>query len=137
MANQLGTDPNGKPITPAAIAQVNVQQANGFVDVQILDNSPIVRAINYYVNIADNPGFTNARVVNLGPSRNYHTILPNGTFYIQAQSQYPAGGPPSDPVSASAPVAITTSVIGALTLFPSQGSGTGGGGAGLTISRKV
>ena len=136
LASQLQADPNGADIVPTPVAQVKVQQSNGFIDVAIVDNSPIARAINYYIIIASSPGDPNPRIIPNGPSRNYHTTLPNGTYYISAQSQYPHGGPPSSPVAAAAPVVISASAIGTLALFPSQGSGTGGGGAGKTLQRK-
>lgn len=132
---QLASDPNGSPITPAVPGQIQIQQQNGFVDLVIIDNSPISRAINYFVEISTTPGFQNPRTVPNGPSRNYHTTLPNGTFYFRVRSQYPAGGPASAP-SMAVSVTIASSVIGTLTLFASQGSGTGGGGAGQTITRK-
>lgn len=136
VSEQLATDPNGGNVVPPVIAQLLVQQLKGFVDIAIIDRSPISRAINYYLEISTSPSFGNPRTIALGPSRNYHMMLPNGTFYFRARSQYPHGGPPSNPVSAQSALVITASVIGALTLFSSQGSGTGGGGAGKTLSRK-
>lgn len=135
VARQLSTDPNGSEVTPASPAQLMVQQQNGFVDLAVVDNSPISRAINYYVEWADNPGFNGYRTLPLGPSRNGHIMLPNGTYSLRARSQYPAGGPASAPCKAVS-VTIAASVIGTLSLFASQGSGTGGGGAGATITRK-
>lgn len=135
VAAQLATDPNGSPIVPAAPALIQVQEMNGFVDLAITDNSPISRAINYFLEISSTPGFENPRTVPLGPSRNYHTTLPNGTYSLRARAQYPAGGPASSPTPATT-ITITTSAIGTLALFPSQGSGTGGGGAGASITRR-
>lgn len=136
VAAQLATDPNGSNLVPATVAQLQVQQQNGFVDFAIVDNSRISRAINYYIQYSQTPGFQNPRQITLGPDRNGHTILPNGTYYFRALSQYPAGGPASTPSEPVGPIVIASSAIGTLTLFPSQGSGTGGGGAGQTIQRK-
>jgi hypothetical protein len=135
VAAQLATDPNGSPITPAVPAQLVVQHQNGFVDMAVVDNSPISRAINYYVELADNEGFSGYHTIPLGPSRNGHDLLPNGNWWLRVRSQYPAGGPASAPSQAVA-ISIGGSPIGALTLLPSQGSGTGGGGAGSIIKRK-
>lgn len=140
LSAQLGTDPNGADITPANVAQVEAQHlGNGLVDVAITDNSSLSRAINYYVEYDTSPNFTgNPRGVAIGPLRNGSIFLPNGTYYIRAYSQYPAGGPPSKPVMFSKPVLVSGSA--AMPLLASQGSGTGkpgqaGQGAGKTITR--
>jgi hypothetical protein len=136
LSTQLGSDPNGSDVVPPQIGQVNVSQTKGFVDVAITDNGSIARAINYYLEIATDAGFSTARVYSLGPSRNWDKVLPNGTYWIRAYSQYPAGGPPSAAVNYGLnPVVISASVIGNHILQGTQGSGTGGGGAGKTITR--
>lgn len=132
-AQQAGTNPNGAPLIPASPGKVQVQAAGGFVDVQITDKSPILRAIQYYVEVDTDQNFSNPRLVAWGPGRNPTFFLPNGTYYVQVRSQYPQGGPPSAPTRWPNALTITGSV--ALTLFESQGAGTGGGGAGLTVNR--
>jgi hypothetical protein len=140
LAAQLSADPNGSDITPANVAQVQAQHlGNGLVDVAITDNSSLSRAINYYIEADTSPNFTsNPRGITTGPIRNGSLVLPNGTYYVRAYSQYPAGGPPSKPVNAAQPIVVTGSA--SLPLLASQGSGTGnpgqgGQGAGKTINR--
>jgi hypothetical protein len=141
LAHQLATDPNGKAdVIPAQVAQVQAQHlGNGLVDVSITDNSSLSRAINYHVEYSADAGFTNPRGAPLGPWRTGTIVLPNGTWYIRAYSQYPAGGPPSNPVNAQSPIVVSEAATGVL--FASQGSGTGtpnsggGAGSGKTISR--
>lgn len=133
-AQQAGTNPNGAPLVPASPGAIQVQASGGLVDVQITDKSPILRAIQYYVEVDTDPNFTNPRLVASGPGRNFLFTLPNGTFYVQVLSQYPQGGPPSSPLKWPNAVTITGSV--SMTLLGSQGAGTGGGGAGKTINRK-
>jgi hypothetical protein len=140
LAAQLGSDPNGSDVTPAKVAQVMAQHlGNGLVDVAITDNSSLSRAVNYYVEYDTSPDFSNnPRGTALGSYRNGQVTLPNGTYWVQAYSQYPAGGPPSKPVMFPQPIMVTGSA--GLPLLNSQGSGTGkpgqaGQGAGKTVAR--
>jgi hypothetical protein len=120
------TDPNGADIIPSAVAMVQAQHVgNGQIDLAITDNSSLSRSINYFLDYSTDPGLSNPYTVAIGPSRNYHGLtLPNGTWYIQAYSQYVHGGPPSRPVRVSSPIIVTGSHKG--TFFAPQGSGTGG-----------
>lgn len=133
ITNQLGSNPNGGNVVPAPVAQVQAQHlGNGVIDIAITDNSSVSRAINYYAEYSQSPSFSNYYTHVMGPSRNSHSLtLPNGTWYLRGRSQYPAGGSASVPISASGPVVVTGS--SKVALFPSQGSGTGGGGAGSVI----
>lgn len=135
VASQLAMDPNGADNLPASVALMSAQNLMGHVDFALTDNSKISRAINYFVEIDVAPGFVNPIVVPLGPSRNGTKLLPNGTYYLRPNSQYVTGGPPSAYGPTFGPLVISNSVIGNGTLLPSQGSGTGGGGAGKTITR--
>lgn len=139
VAKQLATDPNGGNVVPANVSQVQAQHlGNGVVDVSITDNSPIARAINYHVEYDSSSEFTNPRGAHLGPWRTGTVVLPNGNWHVRAYSQYPAGGPPSDPVYAGM---VTVAGAASGSLFPSQSSGTGkpqqggGQGSGKVIQR--
>jgi hypothetical protein len=152
-SKNLQNDPNGANVTPPAIGSIQTStgsqtfttsgaatvQVGGGVHVAITDNGQIGRAVNYFVEYDVTPNFLNPWVEHLGASRNKMISLPNGTYYMRAYSQYPAGGPPSTPITAPAPVVITNSPFPAL--LPSQASGTGkpstggGHGAGKVISR--
>jgi hypothetical protein len=141
IANQLSADPNGADVVPANLAKVQVQHVGGGqIDVALTDNSKINRSVNYYVEYSQDQKFTNSYTLDMGSSRNDHTLrLPNGTWFFRGLSQNPNGGPPSSPVAHPDPIVVVgSSVTG--TLFASQGSGTGlptqaGQGAGKTISR--
>lgn len=141
VALQLSSDPNGNDVVPENIAQLQVQHlGNGLVDIAIVDNSNISRAIEYHVEYSTDPAFTNPRGIHLGAWRTGTHVLPNGIYYFRAYSQYPAGGPPSQPIPAQLPVTVANSAT--LPLFPSQASGTGkpnsggGFGSGKVLSRK-
>jgi hypothetical protein len=152
-SQNLQNDPNGANVTPPNINGIQAQTGNstlavsggatvpvgGGVHVAITDNGKIGRAVHYFVEYDVTPNFTNPWVEHLGPSRNRMLSLPNGTYYLRAYSQYPAGGPPSTPVLFSQPIVVTNSPFPAL--LPSQASGTGipstggGHGAGKVINR--
>lgn len=106
----------------------------GLVDVAITDQAQHP-AINYFVEVADNPGFSAARVAYSGPSRNALVTLPNGKWYVRTYSQYQYAGSQSN--SNQNPPSTNVMVTGSIatgSLLSSQGSGTGTGqtpGAGF------
>lgn len=129
-ANIDGTE--NAPNIPSSIQAKHL--GGGLVDVAITDQAKHP-AINYFVEVADNPGFRNSRVVQSSPSRNGLVTLPNGTWHIRAYSQYQYSGSPSNsnqnPPSTSV---MVTGSIASESLLNSQGSGTGTGqtpGAGF------
>lgn len=129
LAHQLSTDPNGKEVIPPNIAGLQVQHlGNGNIDVAITDNAPISRAIEYHVEYSTDPSMASPRGRSLGSWRTGEFSLPNGQWYFHAYSQYPAGGKPSLPVRAQGSLVVTGS--SAISLFPSQSSGTGRPGQG-------
>jgi hypothetical protein len=140
LAANLGADPNGADVTPADVAQLKAQHlGNGLVDVALVDNSSLARAISYFVDADTSPNFTsNPRTYTNGPVRNISMTLPNGTWYLQGYSQYANGGPPSKPVRFPTPILVTGSAT--QPLLDSEGSGTGrpgaaGQGAGKALTR--
>jgi hypothetical protein len=61
----------------------------GFAYFGMKHNGNIQRGISYFVEHADNPSFTNAHTVELGPSRNGHPLyIGNSTRYFRAYSGY-------------------------------------------------
>jgi len=138
ISNRLANDPSGGIVVPPNIASVSAKHlGNGQIDVAITDNGQIQSAIGYHVEYSTNSSFTNSRYEYLGPSRNKVIVLPNGSYYIKAYSQYRYGGPPSSPFI-TGPIHVTGSASGSL--LTSQGSGTGragesGVGYGKVISR--
>lgn len=133
IAEQLSSDPNGSDVVPSKIGQLLIQSSGPLIDVSIVHNGPLSRAIHYYLEYDTDPNFSNPRVRDMGQSRNAELFLPNGIYFFQVRPQYPAGGPPADPVRFPGRVVVTGSQD--LKLFPSQGAGTGGGGAGKTVRR--
>ena len=139
VANQLASSPDGTPITPPNVGAFQAKHiGSGTLHFSITDNGKIQRAINYVVELSDNPSFSNSQYVHFSPSRNgFVPNLPNGSWYMKAYSQYQHGGPPSSPVVHGPIVVAGSSSTG---LLSSQGSGTGAPGqtnqgAGVSISR--
>jgi hypothetical protein len=115
IAFQLAAQPNGAIQTPPDIAALNVQSSGMLVDLTIVDNGAIGRAISYHVEYDTTPSFSNPRGVELGAWRNYTLPLSDGAYYFRAYSQYSAGGPPSNPVNcASNPIVVGGGVVLAL-----------------------
>jgi hypothetical protein len=127
-ANLDGSSNIPKP--PTSITAKHL--GGGLVDIAISDQ-PKHPAINYFVEVAANPGFVGARVVHSSPSRNASVLLPNGTWYLRAYSQYQYAGSSSNSGDSvpSTSVSVTGSIVTG-TLLASQGSGTGtASGAGF------
>lgn len=120
------------PSTPSAITAKHI--GGGLVDFSIQDQATHP-AINYFVEVADNPGFSNARVVHSSPSRNGMVFLPSGNWYMRTYSQYQYSGSVSNAGGSVPSTKVTvTGSIATGTLLASQGSGTGTGstpGAGF------
>lgn len=138
VANQLGANPDGVNVIPPNIGSLlAAHHGNGLLDFSIIDNGQIQRAVDYVIELADNSGFANPRVIHYSPSRNGQTVVPNGAWWLKGYSQYRHGGPPSRPVIYG-PISVAGSVNA--TLLAGQGCavakpGTTGQGAGLTIVR--
>lgn len=134
ITQQVNGSSSSQPLSPPSIGGLDVKAANGHFSIAIMDGSPIYRGINYFVEHADNPQFTNAHVIDIGASRNHTVFLGNTTRYFRAYSSY-GTSPPNTPAyfgSQVAPTAVTGGgVVGGPSFTASQGSGTGQAGAGL------
>lgn len=132
---QVNGSGNSQPLAPPGIGGVKVTAANGHFRISITDNSPIYRGIQYHVEHADNPQFTNAEPIDLGASREHRIFLGNATTYWRAASSYYSS--PTGPWVYFGNHAQPTGVQGGgetgagPAYGNSQGSGTGPAGAGL------
>src|ERR1039457_3445715 len=134
LAQQVNGNSTGPPAAPPSVSGVNVTAQNGHFNVQIQDQGPIYRGIQYYMEHADNPHFTNPTVVHLGDSRSWDKFLGSVTRYFRAYSSYSSsqpgkpvyhGGTPPLPVAGGG-------TVGGPSFQSPQGSGTGSPGQGLT-----
>lgn len=134
VAQQVNGNRKGQPLAPPAIGGLKVTGQNGHFSIAIQDSSPIFRGVNYFLEHADNPHFTNPHVIDLGASRNHTFFLGNVTRYFRAYSSYGTSAP-GDPAyfgSESSPTPVTGGGSTGGPLFTnSEGSGTSLAGAGL------
>lgn len=145
VATATASSTSGFAPAPNPITSLSVTASGGIFDVQVNDNSPVNRGVNYFLEYSTTPGFQQPVVVDLGASRNYRATWGNQTLYFRAFSQYPTS-PPSSFVYFG-PANNPTAVVGGGSaagpaIQPSTGSGTapntgttGGAGFGYTGAR--
>lgn len=135
VAQQLNGNGSGSPQPPPPVNGLKVTGKNGHFNIAIQDGNKIFRDIHYYVEHSDNPHFTNPSVIHLGHSRNHSIFLGNVTRYWRAYSAY-ASSSTSSPAyhgSPTSPVGVVGGgTIGGPEFLPSEGSGTGAPGVGLS-----
>jgi hypothetical protein len=135
MQQQTNANPTGAPQSPPSVNGLKVQAANGHFSGAITDENPLYRGVQYYAEHDTDPNFTNPQIVHLGDSRNFNMFLGNGTHYFRAYSAY-AGSAPGAPAyhgSAAEPLPVVGGgEVGSPAYLPSQSSGTGTPGQGLT-----
>src|SRR6185312_8283831 len=130
---QANLNPEGPPSPPAPPDAVDVSGQDGYLHVAITHNAEIYRGIQYHLEHADNPHFTNPIPVSMVNSRHLTIPVGNQTRYVRIAASYPSS-PPSNWVyhGGSQPIGVNGGGSGPGPLFlPSQGSGTGHAGVGL------
>jgi len=113
------------PPRPDAIT-VNTCPA-GFAYFGIKHNGNIQRGISYFVEHADNPAFTNAHTVELGPSRNGVPLyIGNSTRYFRTYAGYPGSNTMSEKTNfgGETPKAVVGQGSSAPNFTDSFGAGT-------------
>jgi hypothetical protein len=132
---QTNSNPKGAPQPPPPVDGVKVTGRDGYLHVAITDNGQIFRGIRYYCEHADNPHFTDAQIVPMHDSRNVSIPVGNQARYVRVFSAYSesASSAPVYHGGAAAPKAVNGGGSGPGPAFlPSQGSGTGAAGQGLS-----
>jgi hypothetical protein len=97
IGQQSNASPVGAPPAPAPHVGLTVKGGGGIFDAAIDDNSPKYRGHSNFLEYSDNPSFSNAHVIHLGPSRNWRGSLGPGTFHFRSYSSYPTS-PASAPI---------------------------------------
>lgn len=134
MASQGNLNPTGQVEAPPAIQGVTATGGNGVLHVSISHTSADVsRGIVYHVEHADNPGFVNPQIRNIGDSRSFSEFVGSQARYVRAYASYP--GSSAGPILYHGGAATPQSVdgggsTGPAPYLPSQGSGTGAPGQG-------
>jgi hypothetical protein len=154
LAQNLAASPVGQMQAPSAPDALQVKASGEMVHVSITHNGPVLRGVQYFTEVSNNPQFSQPIVIHHGASRTSHPFpLPahddNGatqTWYFRSYAQY-HGSPPSEKTvygGAENPVGVTLNPATPtrMTLLPSTGSGTaspsgsqGGQGLGTFTTR--
>jgi hypothetical protein len=96
-ADQGNTDPTGaQQAAPSAISQMSVTAADGIHDIQITDNAPAYRGINYFAYYSQTPDFQNFHKIDMGASQNHRVFLGPGKYYWKSNHAYPSSPPSTD-----------------------------------------
>ncbi len=126
---QTNANTNGAPQPPPAINALMVSASNGHFQVAINhEGAQFYRGVEYFVEHASNPNFTDSHIVHMGTSRNANLFLGNATRYFKAYAAYPGShsGPAVFHGGSKQPQPVTGGgAIPAPTFAASQGSGTG------------
>lgn len=96
-ADQANTDPTGaEQAPPSPISRMSVTEADGIHDIQITDNAPAYRGINYFAYYSQTPDFQNAHKIDMGASQNHRIYLGAGPYYWKSNHAYPSSPPSTD-----------------------------------------
>jgi len=133
---QNNSNATGQPQPPPAINSLNVTASNGHFQVAINhEGAQFYRGIRYFVEHSATSQFADPHIVDMGTSRNMNLFLGNSTRYFRAYASY--GSSPPGPAAYHGgklqprPVTGGGAVPGP-SFAPSEGSGTGTAGQGLS-----
>lgn len=91
MADQANVDPTGAQVAaPSQISGISVVEMGGIHDIQIQDNSPAYRGIQYSAFYSQSPDMSNAHRIDLGESQNHRANMGTGQYYWGAANKYSA-----------------------------------------------
>ena len=94
LATQTNAEPSGSQnASPPTIAGFHVVESGGIHDLQITDNAPAYRGVNYFAEYSQTPDFSNAYQIDLGSSQNHRANLGSGVYYWRASSSYGTSSP--------------------------------------------
>jgi hypothetical protein len=97
MADQSNTDPTGaQQAAPAAISRMSVTEEDGWHDVQIVDNAPAYRGINYFAYYARASDPQHFHKIDMGASQNHRVYLGTGKYIWKSNHAYPSSPPSQD-----------------------------------------
>jgi hypothetical protein len=139
LADQTNSSLTGTPQPPGAVNSLSVTAQDGHFNVAITDQNQINRGVQYFVEHADNPQFTNPVIEHIGTTRNANFFLGDVTRYWRAYSAYPGSnpGPPAYHGGAVQPLPVRGGgPLNGPAFQPSQGSGTGAPGEWTTTTHR-
>lgn len=125
---QTNGNATGEPQPPPSSMGIQVTSRDGYMHVALNDQGPLYRGVQYWVQHASTPNFTDAIHTQASGTelRNHTEFIGNQVRYIRAYKSY-AGSAPTPPVihGGVTPIAVIGggSIAGPLFL-PPQGTGT-------------
>ena len=127
--SQTNGNATGEPQPPPSPMGIQVTARDGYAHIALNDQGPLYRGVQYWVQHASNPNFTDAIHTQASGTelRNHTEFIGNQTRYFRAYKSYPASSPTSPVIhGGTIPNAVQGggSVAGPLFL-PPQGTGTG------------
>lgn len=124
VAQQTNSDVTGQPAAPPPLGGITVTSTTTGHHISLNHPGEFYRGVEYHAFYSDNPHFTNAFPVYMGPSREADVATGTKKLYFGAFPQYPTGNPgPIVYHGGPQPIAVTGGVDSPL--GTSQGSGTG------------
>lgn len=132
---QGNLNPQGQPQAPPPVDAVKVTGQNGYLHVAIQHNAEIFRGVQYHLEHDSDPNFTNPIPVSLGTARHTTIAVGNQTRHVRVTASYPSSPPGAWVYHGTSAAPIGVNGGGANTgpaFLPSQGSGTGTAGQGLS-----
>jgi hypothetical protein len=135
--NQLEAQTNGnlggQAQPPPQISRLRVSAADGIFHFSIEHNADFYRGVNYHLEYATDPNFTNPFPIDAGGAREHRASLGNLTLYARASASYGISAPgPWVYYGGSQPIPVTGGGANGPALPKvSQGSGTGFAQQGL------
>lgn len=124
LAMQVNGDVQGQPASPPPLGSITVTPTTTGHHISLNHPGEFYRGVEYHAFYADNPHFTNAFPVYMGPAREADVATGTKKLYFGAFPQYPTGNPGSVVYHGGPqPIAVAGGVESPL--GTSQGSGTG------------
>lgn len=133
LADNVGASAVGRSAPPPPINMVNVKVSGEYAHITLYHSGEIQQGVQYGVEVATNPAFAGAHLIDFGTSRTRDPIHlaaldDDGNpqkWYVRATPQNP-GSDPATPTNygGPSPTPITPTGSTRLTWNPSTGSGT-------------
>lgn len=133
LADNTASSAVGRLAPPPPINGLSVTTGGEYAHVTIQHSGPIQQGVHYFVEVANNEGFSGAHPIAFGTSRTRDPIHlaaldSSGAaqkWYVRGFAQYPGSDPsPAVNYGGTSPTPITTTGTTQLTWNPSTGSGT-------------
>lgn len=133
LESQVNGNLSGAPSPPPQISALRIAAQDGIFHFSIDHSSNFYRGIQYHIEYASDPNFSNPFPIDLGSAREHRASLGNLTLYARASASYGISPPgPWVYYGGAQPLPVVGGGASGPSLPPqSQGSGTGFAQQGL------